>query len=356
MDIKLFSLCKAESPQIVAGQKHILKCVRNFFTETENFNIFTSQKRMLLAASQSLRAADIVIIAVQNNMYNATKRLLAQALDFKMMKNNSVYKVLNPIYEAGKIPQSALMANVAFPQGAKILPTEDMFNCGFVLSAGAQHIIFLPLEAPRADEVVYGSLYDFLASICEENVALKGMSARHRAIIKRTADKLDTDAVKISFAPSQAASIIEGIAAGISSRHCFTFNHSTIYNESTPENLVDKARQFKNDQFASYGVVFSDIIFIGESERQMKVAIADEAGTNTYTFIALDEETNDDFIFNCVDKIMLLLYNHEQFEDNYDSADKPTQSDKNLHKFLYLVAGGAVGISAVIGIIISLIN
>lgn len=356
MDIKLFSLCKAETPQIVAGQKHILKCVRSFFTETENFTVFTSQKRMLLAASQSLRAADIVIIAVQNNMYNATKRLLAQALDFKMMKNNSVFKVLNPLFEAGKIPQTALTTNVAFPQGAKILPTDDMLNCGFILSAGAQHIIFLPLEAPRADEVVYGSLYDFLASICEDNVALKGLTARHRAIIKRTADKLDADSVKITFAPSQATSIIEGIAAGISSKHSFIFNHSVIYNESAAENLVDKARQLKDDQFASYGVVFSDITFSKEGERQLSVAVADDAGTNTYTFFGLDGESDDDFIANCVDKIMLLLYNHEKFAENSDCSDKLTEEDKNLHKLLYFIAGGAVGISALIGIIISFIN
>lgn len=356
MDIKLFSLCKEENEQIITGQKHILKCVRNFFTETENFTVFTSQKRMLLAASQSLRAADIVIIAVQNNMYNATKRLLAQALDFKMMKNNTVFNALNPLLEKGKITQTALTANIAFPQGAKILPTDDMFNCGFVLSAGAQHIVFLPVESPRADEVVYGSLFDFLASICEKDIAEKGLTARHRAVIKRTADKLDTDSVKVSFAPSRAASFIEGISAGIASKHCFSFNPENEYNESTPDNLVDKARQIKDNQFASFGVVFSDIIFTNEDKRQIKIAIADETGTNTYTFFALADETDSDFIANCVDKTMLILYNHEKFTDSSASADTLTKSDKALHKLLYCVAGGVAGVSALIGIVISLLN
>ncbi len=356
MDIKLFSLCKQETPQISAGQNTILRCVRNFFTETENFTVFTSQKRMLLAASQSLRAADIVIIAVQNNMYNATKKLLAQALDFKMMKNNTVFNELNPLVESGKISQSVMISNAAFPQGAKLLPTDDMFNCGFVLSAGSQHIIFLPLEAPRADEVVYGSLYDFLATLVDDSVAAKGINSRHREIIKRAAAKCDEDSVKIIFSPSRATSMIENICAGISTKHCFGFAIENEYTEQESAPLIDKARKIKDDHFASYGIVFSDIILSQDSERQIKAVIADESGTNTFTFFALEDEADSDFIANCVDKTMLLLYNYEKFIGNVSSPDIATKEDKSLRRSLYYIAGGAVGVSALVGLLLAILN
>lgn len=356
MDIKLFSLCKQETPQISAGHNVILKCVRNFFTETENFNVFTSQKRMLLAASQSLRAADIVIIAVQNNMYNATKKLLAQALDFKMMKNNTVFNELNPMVEAGKISQSVMISNVAFPQGAKLLPTDDMFNCGFVLSAGSQHIIFLPLEAPRADEVVYGSLYDFLSTLVDDSVAAKGISARHRELVKRAVAKCDEDSVKIIFSPSQATSMIENICAGISSKHCFGFAHKNEYAEPESASLIDKARKIKDEHFASYGIVFSDIIHSQDSERQLQAVIADESGTNTFTFYALEDESDSDFIANSVDKTMLLLYNYEKCTGNVNSPDVTTKEDKSLRRLLYCLAGGAVGISSLVGLLLAILN
>ena len=354
MDIKLFSLCKQEVPQTEAGKKHILKCVKTFFPECEDFTPFTSQKRMLLAAAQSLRAADIVIIAVQNNMYNATKKLLAQALGLKIMKSTAVFNSLKPLLESGKISQQTLNSNSAFPQGSVIMPTDDMFNCGFALSSGSQHIIYLPAEAPRADEVVFGSLYDFFASLCENDVAAAGLNKRHKAIIKRTVDKLDEDSIKITFAASGVTDIIENIVAGIASGHCFSFNAEKPYYDDLTNNLVTIARDIKNEQFSTFTVAFSDIICCNESkERSLKAAIADESGTNTFTFFALENESDEDFVLNCIDKTMLLLYNYEKLSDFDSSAEVTTKADKTLRKNLLYLTAGAIGASTLIGLILS---
>ena len=350
MDIKLFSLCKQEIPQIELGKKHILECVRSFFPSAEGFSAFTSQKRMLLAASQSLRAADIVIIAVQNNMYNATKRLLANALDFRMHKDGDVVSALTPLLETGRIKQTAFDANVVFPQGAEILPTEDMLNCGFVLSAGAQHIIYLPVESPRADEIVYGSLYDFLATLCDTENGKKGINARHKKIIKRTIGKLDEDSVKVAFNASTASQIVEQLVSGFVSKHCFTFNAKTNFEEITNETIVALARQTKDEQYSSYGVVFSDIEYDFQSgERILRVAIADDTGTNTYTYTGVDGESDNEFILNCIDKTMLLLYNHEKLSAKSNNAEVTTKDDSALRKSLFYIAAGVLGISTVIG-------
>lgn len=354
MDIKLFSLCKQEVPQTETGKKHILKCVRNFFPECEEFTPFTSQKRMLLAAAQSLRAADIVIIAVQNNMYNATKKLLAQALGLKILKSTAVFNSLKPLCESGKISQQTLNSNSAFPQGSVIMPTEDMFNCGFALSSGSQHIIYLPVEAPRADEVVFGSLYDFFASICESDVAKTGLNARHRAIIKRTADKLDEDSVKITFAASDVTDTIESITSGISSAHCFSFKAERPYYDDVLENLVTIARDLKSEQFSTFTAVFSDISINSETgEKSLKVAIADESGTNKFTFFALENESDEDFILNCIDKTMMILYNYEKLSAIDTSSDITTKADKTLRKNLLYITAGAIGASTLIGLILS---
>ena len=350
MDIKLFSLCKQEIPQVELGKKHILNCVRSFFPSTEGFSAFTSQKRMLLAASQSLRAADIVIIAVQNNMYNATKRLLANALDFRMRKDADVDNTLTPFLETGKIKQATFDANIVFPQGAVILPTDDMLNCGFVLSAGAQHIIYLPVESPRADEIVYGSLYDFLASLCETEIGKKGLNSRHKAILKRTTDKLGADGVKVAFSSSTASHFVEQLVSGFSSKNCFSFNAKTIFENITPETIVTYARQTKDEQYSSYGVVFSDIEYDFQSdERILRVAIADDSGTNTYTYFSVSGESDNEFLLNCIDKTMMLLYNHEKLAADTDSAELTTKDDSALRKSLFYVAAGVLGISTVIG-------
>ena len=67
MDIKLFSLCNQDSQEAEKGKEYILGCVKDYFPECGDFNEFTSQKRMLVAISQSLLAADIVLVAVQRS-------------------------------------------------------------------------------------------------------------------------------------------------------------------------------------------------------------------------------------------------------------------------------------------------
>ncbi len=355
MDIRLFSLCKQEDPKIESGKKNILKCVKSFFPQCENFMPFTSQKRMLLAVGQSLRSADIVIIAVQNNMYNATKRLLSDALGFKLMKKNTVFNVLNPLYESGKIKQATLGANIFFPQGATLLPTESMINCGFVLAAGSQCIIYLPVEEPYSNEVIFGSLYDFFASVCDdEAVTKRGIQTRHREIIKRTADKLDIDGIKIAFNHSQASAMIEKISADISSKHCFTFRPQNAYAEITDSGIAEEARSLRESEFAPYGVSFSEISFNQKAERILKVAIADESGTDICTFFAEENEPDEEFIADCVDKTMLMLYNYENFGDKKASPDVSTKKDQILRKHMFYIAAGAVGASTVIGTLLAI--
>ena len=354
MDIRLFSLCKQEEPEIEAGKKQILKCIKSFFPHCEGFMPFTSQKRMLLSVGQSLRSADIVIIAVQNNMYNATKRLLAEALGFKLMKKNAVFNALNPLYEAGKIKQATLGANAFFPQGATLLPTQSMINCGFALAAGSQCIIYLPVEEPLASEVVFGSLYDFFASVCEDDEAAKrGLQTRHRELVKRTADKLDSESVKIAFSYSQASSMIESLSAGIASKHCFTFRPQDAYAEITDNGISEEARALRDSEFAPFGVAFSEICFNQDAERILKVAIADETGTDILTFFAVENESDEDFIASCVDKTMLILYNYENLGSNNKSSDISTKEDKVLRKNLLYIAAGAVGASSVIGLLLA---
>lgn len=354
MDIRLFSLCKQEEPQIESGKKLILKCIKSFYPQCDSFMPFTSQKRMLLAVGQSLNAADIVIIAVQNNMYNATKRLLSEALGFRLMKKNTVFNVLNPLYEEGKIKQSTLASNAFFPQGATLLPTESLINCGFVLAAGSQCIIFLPIEEPFANEVVYGSLYDFFASVCDDAAAVKrGLQTRHREILRRTADKLDTESMKIAFSYSQASSVIEKLSSDISSKHCFSFRPQNAYSEITDEGIAEEARSLREADYANLGIAFSEVSFNQDAERILKVAVADESGTNIYTFFAVENESDEEFIANCVDKTMLLLYDYEDSGCEKKSPDIPTKEDKSLRKRLLYIAAGAVGFSTIIGVVIA---
>ena len=354
MDVKLFSLCKQESPEIQDGMKHILKCVKTFFPECDGFNNYTSQKRMLLAVSQSLHAADIVVVAVQSNMYNATKRLLAGALDIKIAKSRAVSNALTASLETGKIKQSVYDSNIRFPHGAVIMPTDSYINCGFVLSSGSQHIVYLPLEAPKADEVVYGSMFDLLSEICEED-SEEAFGKRHRYIIERTLEKLNKDYVTVAFAGNDAAHNIKYLSDGLSAKDCLSFSDAEIFEHYSSSDIIDTARHIMDEQKVQLGIAFSPVRTDEESKRFITVAIADENGTTTFDFSAETDETDDELTLNCIDKTMLLLYSHEKLTDNSDPADIETKSDKILRTALFKAASIAVGASAIISILIALI-
>ncbi len=352
MDVKLFSLCKQEVAESEAGKKCIFQCVKSFFPDCEGFAAFTSQKRMLLAISQSLRAADIVVVAVQSNMYNATKRLLSAALDLKSKKYSEVVAELNPLLEQGKIKQTTFDANIRFPVGAEILPTDSKLNCGFALTSGGQHIIYLPIEAPKAQEVVLGSLYDYFAEISDDEMTEKSFDVRHSAIIKRTADKLNSEYVKVAVAGSQAVKIIEYYSP-TAEKSCFIFDENTSF--SPYDHLINKTRALRDDFHSQLSVLVSDISRDENSERFIDAAIADESGTSTLRMTAEKDETDEAFIANCIDKIMLLLYDYQSLSNCVNEADITTKSDKALRRNLFKITSGAIGATAIISIIIALV-
>ncbi|MBQ8576117.1 MAG: hypothetical protein IJ447_08750 [Clostridia bacterium] len=355
MDVKLFSLCKQELSETQEGKKYILECVKSFFPDCEGFSAFTSQKRMLLAISQSLRAADVVIVAVQGNMYNATKRLLSAALDLKTAKSAEVANALKPLLETGKIKQNVFDVNIRFPAGAEILPTESFLNCGFALTSGGQHIIYLPIDAPRADEVVFGSLYDYLADICEENRNEIAFGRRHASIIKRTAEKLDAETMKAAFSGEAITKHLEKFAHKKSADWCFVIDEAKQYSSLKKEELIDTARKLRDDKFVQLGVVFADIAVDEENgERFIDVAIADESGTSTMRVFAEEGESDEKFTADCIDKVLLTLYNFDKLSA-VKEEDVVTKGDKALRKYLFKIAAGAVGASAVVSIIIALI-
>ncbi len=351
MDVKLFSLCKQEIPEVESGKKAILECVKSFFPECEGFAAFASQKRMLLAVSQSLRAADVVIVAVQSNMYNATKKLLTAALDMKTARNAEVAGELRPLLEKGKIKQNIFDANIRFPHGAKIMPTESYLHCGFSLTAGGQHIIYLPIESPRADEVVLGALYDFLAEICEEDCSA-ALESRHRLLIAKVADKLKESSLKIAFSGEK---ITKHIAEYSCEKSCFVCDESDkSYSYLTNDEIISVARSLREDSYADLGVVFSDIIEDNNTERCVMVAIADETGTSTMKIYEEKDESYDSFVSACTDKVMMTLLSFEKLSAT-DEEELATKKDKKLRGNLFKITSGVVGASAIISLIIALI-
>lgn len=356
MDIKLFSLCKQEVPESEKGKQCILGCVKSLFPECDGFKAFSSQKRMLLAISQSLRAADIVVVAVQSNMYNATKKLLSTALDMEMEDNDAVAEKLMAKLASGRIKPSTFSANIFFPSGAEVMPTDSGINSGFALTSGGQHIIYLPIEAPRAEEVVYGSLYDYLLPLRESDTTDVALEHRHQAIIERTAEKLNADSLNVAVFSETMQEFISSRLKN--SKYADSFIFDNMFPEMENQQINDyctyTARDLRDRNHAQYGVAFSKP-YVKESngEMFMAAAIADESGTNVIRFFAEPNEQPKELFANAVDKVMLMLCDYNELL-NEDDDEAVTTDDKKLKKDVLRLVSAAVGASAIIGVIVSL--
>lgn len=353
MNIKLFSLEKQELPESEAGKKSILDCAKSFFPDCGGFTSFTSQKRMLLAVSQSLRAADVVIIAVQNNMYNATKRMLSSALGIKTAVNEEVAVALKPLLHSGKIKENIYDVNIRFPVGAEVMLTESALTCGFALSSGAQHIIYLPVEAPRADETVLGSLYDYFGKICD-GINSRAAEVRRRSIYNRFAEKVNDEKIRIAFAGTPAVGYISGYLPKDNKGYIITDDKYDCSAEDDTT-LINKARELLSIKNTQYSVIFGEKAVDAEAQDEfLPVAVADESGTSTIKLFREENESDDEFFSACFNKVLLMLCSLNQL-CNSDGEDCDTKADRLLRKSLIRLTCAVLGGASAISLIIALI-
>ncbi len=165
MEIKLFSFIKGEENEYQQSKDAIADCVSIFTSKEEEFYNFTSPKKMLISGAQALRTADAVIFAVQLSSYNSIKKTLCAAFEIETERNSELSENLLPLLKEKKISKTAYENNCFFPKEADIFPVSDFRCCGFGITEGAKSIILMPLDDVKTIEVVYGSLYSFIAGM-----------------------------------------------------------------------------------------------------------------------------------------------------------------------------------------------
>lgn len=355
MDIKLFSLCNQEAPEAEEGKKAILDCVKCFFPECGGFSHFTSQKRMLVAISQSLLAADIVLVAVQSTMYNATKRLLCSALDMKTTENGEVASALKNRLDSNKIKPNIYKANVTYPDTALVLPTGDYINCGFALTSGGQHIIYMPVEADKAEEVVFGSLYDYFAELSEPYIVTNAMKNRHVALIKRAVRKLSDNSVKVAVAGNDASDYLTSyLSKKDSSAFSVDISYELPESDDAKEIAISAARAVRENSHTDFGAYISAPLNNGD-KLSIYLAIANAEGTKTYRIDSEGEEGAKELSKAATDKLLMLLCDYERIGNTEEESAAEKKADNSLRGILGIAASAAVLAASIAGFITALI-
>lgn len=355
MDVKIFSLYTQENDKIRSGIECIEDCVCSFFSEVCSAEHYTSQKRMVLAVSQSLRAADVVVVAVSSEMYNTTKRLLCNELGIVTDVNDELASMLTGALEKGEIKQSIFESETCMPVGAEIMPTGKGRKCGFALTRESQSIVYLPLESPKADQVVLGSLYDFLAEVTDEDYG-SAFEKRSRRIFLRTVENLENNNIKTVFRLPDGNDYFSRYSDISSKTDCIVID-SEAENESDSEVSVPlkEARKMKEKHFAHYGVFVEEIKTDDEGNRYAGAVISDEEGTDTFRLFAGEGESDGELYEAVMNRLMLMLYDYNFFADITFSSLNDSSEDKALRSFALKAVGAGLLLSSLISLIVAFI-
>ena len=340
MEIKLFSLTKKE-PHLFADEKRaVTECANSFSSETEKFKNYSSPKRMLLAVSQALRSADVVIIAVQSSNYNSAKKMICSALGIDLKQDEDIYSALLPVKESGKITQGALLNNSMFPKEADIFATGDFKCCGFSVTSGAQSIIVLPLESVKDKK---------------ELARLK----RYR-LAQRTYQSLKKSGEKISFAPLGGKSLIDENIRLIDKENEFMSlgeaPEARQSSQSVKEYITAAAQAEREKSGCDYaGVVSSAFASNTDDSVFIFYAVADKENTHVIKLYANEDENPKALTAYAVERMFETAGDTVITKFNEKESAKPTQADRNLRQKISAITAFAIGGSAAICAVLALI-
>lgn len=359
MNIKLFSLAKGNPAAFAESKKLISDCANAFTQEAAKFNNFASPKRMFLAVSQALRSADCVVIAVQNQSYNSIKKMLFNALEIRTQQVEEIYINLLPLFEKGRITNTALVNNSIFPIKAQVFPTDNLLSCGFSITSGSQSIIMLPLDSVKTSEVVFGSLYSYLATLSgfEETEDLKKL-IRLR-LTERLFSAVSKSKATLAFAAVNGVNLIEECTKMIDTENkAFRFVYdmeSRASSQPVKDYIAACAQKTRIEAKSDYAVAVSSAFSGNDDSIFIYCAVADKNETTVTKVFAAEDETARELVNTGVEYALktagnIVVSKHEELHSK--AAKAGTLLRRNLTALTAFAVGGSAIICALIAFLL----
>lgn len=362
MEIKLFSfLTKSENAAFTGSKKVISDCVNSFSNEEEKFKNFSSPKRMMLAVSQSLRSADAVVVAVQSSSYNSIKKFICSAFNIECVQNEEIHNALLPVYEKRQITKSAFENNAFFPEKADIFAVSDYKYCGFSITSGGQCIIVIPLDEVKTGEVVFGSLYDYLAELSDIDNAEDISKLKRARLTAKLISLLKKSNTKLAFSSLGGVQLIkDGIALVGKNNESIVFTDKPEPRQSTQSvqeyiiSVAQKARENSKSDFAC--AVSSAFASNTDDSTFIYYAVADENETFVSKLFAREGENPKDLYRAAVENALMGCV--KKVTANVEEKKSENRRDDKYfkQKIAFIVAGAvaaATGISAIMALVLN---
>ena len=142
MKMKLFALSKENSVQYKKMLMHITAVFEGIVPQEEQFAQFSSLKEMLPSFAKALQDGENIVLALDAEAYNDTRKKLCAALSLEEEVNPDLQALLKNT----DLSEAEQLKHARMPKGATVFQSKDGAYSAFLVEKGKQSIFFFPLE------------------------------------------------------------------------------------------------------------------------------------------------------------------------------------------------------------------
>lgn len=356
MSLQILSLNSNQIPSCAAAQEKILALLSGDRAEGVEPKRFDTAKQLFYALAEALKTARTVLLLVEPGRYLYTKEQLLRVLGLSAVQNPELLEALHG-KGAVQLSEEEIARHAAIPTGAAAFPTPDGLFSGFMLTAGRQTILFLPLDNRRIDGILQAEAGAFLSGLQlvrqtrptepqahtqetqqetepsavqgETEAAPSGQTAAKQAVIA-----LCKNNIRVAFAATPTVEFLReaaGDSAAASERLVYSSAFRERGEEPAKQYAAELAQQAMREKGTELGAAITNVYTVkkeGRVETFLLLAVADENGARVRRLYAQPDEHPGLLIGDGVQTLYELI---EQAACQYGQNDSEEQQERPAH-------------------------
>lgn len=215
MNLKLISVSGNKQEKISTVQIRIFEVALEVLPKTDGFDNYDNSKDFLLGLSQAFEHDDMILVAVDTDIYLEQKQLILRSLHLKGELNNKIVKAISNSTSDDDPSTKIITSHSVVPQGAEVFLTENGLYSGFAVRSGDQRLIFVPLDLNMIESILVNGLSDYLNLATDPDFLVKNPADNtvkpldENSLAYKTLQALSNVDLRAAIAITQTAGLIK---------------------------------------------------------------------------------------------------------------------------------------------------
>ncbi len=314
--MKLLALSAEPKQQISGLLARISGALSAFSSADTAFEVFDTLKAMLPQFAEAIKHGECIVLAVEQEKYNAVRAKLCAALSLDAVQNEEVYRMLS---EHTELSPDEKRKHASVPKNASVFMTEDGMYPGIAVEKGRQTLLFLPLDEARLNRILKSGAAPYLMKKevhTEETAPVQtnvpsdsAEDALSAEVVRRTVHILKEVGLKAAVSSTPAAERIKTLGGS-----CGDFEEYFIFTPHVEDkgdyNLTDyvalTAKAAKELAGTAFGACISEISR-GDGGDYICITVADDKTAVVRKLYREDGESEEDFTCDAAEELVELI-------------------------------------------------